>query len=179
MIIAIIVDNYTLTLKLNGGGIQAHHVDEYRDAWAAFDPDGTGFVNVKHLSTLIRGLPPPLGLDPRLYPNSVVRDVDISRYVFQLDVSHRCAATRHRLSIEPRARARFLRPCSRHASSDHPLALIRPEWPLNSTLRRALAICPHARVRAFAGAGAPRPSDVAAEPPVSRATGESAEGCAL
>ena len=121
MMIAIIVDNYTLNLKLNGGGIQTHHVDDYRDAWAALDPDATGFVHVKHLSTLIRGLAPPLGLDPRLYPNSVVRDVDIMRYVFQLDVRREIVAPRvtpllrHRHSLSVICKHACLQPLSIHS----------------------------------------------------------------
>jgi len=90
MMIAIILENFVIALKADSNSLQFEHAEYFLEAWAEHDPEGTGRMHVKHLASVIRALPPPLGLDPANYKNRMILPSHIARYVYQMDLrSHR------------------------------------------------------------------------------------------
>ena len=84
MIVALIIDNFVISLKQDGSRIQHRHTEAFVRAWGEHDPYGTGQMSLAHLFDVIQSLPPPLGLDPAHFPNNKVRDVDLSRFILSL-----------------------------------------------------------------------------------------------
>jgi hypothetical protein len=85
MVIALINENYSMALHREQNSLKAEHADEYVQAWAQYDTDATGCLHIRHLTPLLRGLPPPLGLDPEVHGVlGVVRASDVSRYIYQM-----------------------------------------------------------------------------------------------
>lgn len=102
MLIALIIENFKLSVREEHRLVRNTHRDEFIDAWAMLDPDGTGQLPVHLLSSLIRELPPPLGVEappshgpPHAKPGETSRLVgrrasshgkDISYIILSLDI---------------------------------------------------------------------------------------------
>ena len=67
MMIAIIIENFFISVKREASLLRQEHADIFRRVWAEFDPEASGRIHVKHLAFLVRELPPPLGLDPSCF----------------------------------------------------------------------------------------------------------------
>ena len=79
MAIALILDNFIVTLRRDKGACQPEDGEAFIERWAEFDPTASGTMPLAHLSELILGLPPPLGLDPSRY-GGIVRTKDVLAY---------------------------------------------------------------------------------------------------
>ena len=84
MIVALIIENFVISLKQEGSRIRPRHTDAFVAAWGAHDPWGLGHISLAHLFGVINELPPPLGLDPKRFQNNKIRDVDVSRFILSL-----------------------------------------------------------------------------------------------
>ena len=61
-VVAVILENFTSLGNLNPDLVSAHDIQEFKEAWAAYDPDGNGRLPAKVLPELIMSLKPPLGI---------------------------------------------------------------------------------------------------------------------
>ena len=68
MMIALILENYLKTLRRDRSSVQPDDAEAFLEAWARYDPRGTGLVPIDNLTELVHSLPPPLGLNPAYYP---------------------------------------------------------------------------------------------------------------
>jgi len=84
MIVALIIENFVISLKQDESRIQYRHTSAFVKAWAARDPYGSGRINLAHLFGVLQQLPPPLGLDPKDFPNGKIRNSDYSRFILTL-----------------------------------------------------------------------------------------------
>jgi hypothetical protein len=84
MIVALIIENFVLSLKQEGSRIHHGHTAAFVAAWGEHDPYGTGRIPLAHLFSVLRVLPPPLGLDPARYASAKIRDTDLSRFILSL-----------------------------------------------------------------------------------------------
>ena len=73
MIVAIIVENFKLSLREDTRHVRTAHTDAFIEAWAVFDPHAHGRLRVAVLPALLRMLRPPLGPDPRAHRHGVIR----------------------------------------------------------------------------------------------------------
>jgi len=89
MMIALIIENFVLALKQDASSLQPEHAQAFITAWSEYDPHASGLMDVKHLRELIMRLPPPLGLDPSQCRGRVVRESDVAKYIFQMDLKTR------------------------------------------------------------------------------------------
>ena len=84
MMIALILEEYGKEVGRGKHRVSAEHAELFVEAWQQFDPYATGRMHVRHLHALIRKLPPPLGLDPKKFSFSIVKDTDVSNYISKL-----------------------------------------------------------------------------------------------
>eukprot|EP00051_Salpingoeca_urceolata_P017838 m.246032 g.246032 ORF g.246032 m.246032 type:complete len:1856 (-) comp19058_c0_seq4:42-5609(-) len=61
LFVAVIVDNFEY-LTLDASELSPHHLDDFRQVWARYDPDATGRVSHKALCSILTDLDPPLGV---------------------------------------------------------------------------------------------------------------------
>jgi hypothetical protein len=85
MMIALILEEYSKAINREKHKINPEDAERFVEAWAKYDPYATGRVHVRHLRSLIRDRPPPLGLDPTSKAFNHIRDSDISAYISDLD----------------------------------------------------------------------------------------------
>ena len=86
MLVALIIENFKLSVREDSRLVRTAHTDAYVDAWGHFDPDGVGHLPVSQLPALIRMLPAPLGLDRHNIRGHKVRDRDITSFILSLDI---------------------------------------------------------------------------------------------
>ena len=86
MMVALIIENFKLSMREDSRYVTPYHRDKFVEAWAEFDPDGTGRVLVSMLPPLIRRLKPPLGLNPKLFRGATIRDRDVTNFILALDI---------------------------------------------------------------------------------------------
>ena len=84
MIVALIIQNFVSSLRLERSRVQHRHAEAFLRSWGAYDPYGKGRISLAHLFDVIQGLPPPLGLDPGTFDQRRIRDVDLSRFILSL-----------------------------------------------------------------------------------------------
>lgn len=85
MMIALILEEYGKALQRDKHRVSADDAEVFVEAWQQYDPYATGMMHVRHLHAFIRRLPPPLGLDPKEFQFSHVRDTDVSNYISRLE----------------------------------------------------------------------------------------------
>ena len=83
MMIALILEEYGKAVSREGYRISSDDAEIFVERWSRYDPYATGRMHVAHLHGFIRGLPPPLGLDPKRFPMHHVRDTDVSNHISQ------------------------------------------------------------------------------------------------
>ena len=91
MAIALILDNFIVTLRRDTRTCQPEDGETFVERWAEFDPAASGTIPLANLSELIRTLPPPLGLDPANY-GGVARTKDVTSYTYRMGMEVRQGA---------------------------------------------------------------------------------------
>ena len=92
MMIAVVLENFSLSLRREANRVKQEHLDAFVDAWAAHDAYASGQMAVSQLQPLVKALPPPLGLDPAHFSKEhvrrnaetgqeQVRDADVTAYI--------------------------------------------------------------------------------------------------
>ena len=87
MLIALIIENFKLSMREDARLVRTAHRDAFVEAWALFDTDGDGRLAVSELPALMRILAPPLGPDPRDCAKGAVKDRDITMFILSLDIA--------------------------------------------------------------------------------------------
>ena len=62
LVVAVILENFTALGNVNPELVSAHDIADFREAWALYDPDAEGYIDVHDLPRLVSRLPPPLGV---------------------------------------------------------------------------------------------------------------------
>ena len=63
LFIAIILQGYYQTTELEKQVVNSEIMARYKDAWAEFDPEATGYIEVNKFADLMLTFGPPLGWD--------------------------------------------------------------------------------------------------------------------
>ena len=86
MMIVLIIENYLRTLRRDRSAVKPEDSEIFMEAWSRFDPQASGLMPTKYLVDFVASLPPPLGLNPKSYPEGVLKRVHVQQYVFKLRV---------------------------------------------------------------------------------------------
>jgi hypothetical protein len=62
LIVAVILEHFTALGNVNPDLVSSNDIADFKDAWAAFDPDADGWIPAKSLPQLIRALKAPIGI---------------------------------------------------------------------------------------------------------------------
>ena len=62
MMIAVILDEFSASLKRDARNLKPDHAESFQEAWAQFDPWATEYINAADMLLLVRLLPAPMGL---------------------------------------------------------------------------------------------------------------------
>merc|ERR1719163_791161 len=62
LVVAVILENFTSLGNVNPDLVSTNDIVEYKEVWGYYDPDADGFIPAKSLPSLVRDLPPPLGV---------------------------------------------------------------------------------------------------------------------
>ncbi len=60
LFVAVIMDNFDY-LTRDSSILGAHHLDEFKRAWADIDPNGTGRIHYKDMHRMLLNMEPPVG----------------------------------------------------------------------------------------------------------------------
>ncbi|QDZ24407.1 ion transport protein [Chloropicon primus] len=72
LVIAVVLENFSLMLKLDAGPITPHDIRSFEAVWSTFDPRAKGYIMQADLKKLFFSTPPPLGLQgQRILPNDL------------------------------------------------------------------------------------------------------------
>ena len=63
LFIAIILQGYYQTTEMEKQVVNSEIMRTYKDAWAKFDPEGTGFIEATNFVDMMLEFGPPLGWD--------------------------------------------------------------------------------------------------------------------
>jgi len=83
MVVALIIQHYTFSIKQEFSRVQAWHTEAFVRAWSEVDPDAMGQIPLSRVSDVVLQLPPPLGLDPKLFRGATIRKSDVSNFISQ------------------------------------------------------------------------------------------------
>lgn len=61
LLTAVVLEGYSSTNKEHTGAVTSDHFNELIAEWVCYDPNATGWIDVKNLIFLIFGLSEPLG----------------------------------------------------------------------------------------------------------------------
>jgi len=86
MMIVLIIENYLRTLRRDRSSVKPEDAEIFMEVWSRFDPQASGLMPTKYLVDFVASLPPPLGLNPKSYPEGVLKRVHVQQYVFKLRV---------------------------------------------------------------------------------------------
>ena len=92
MMIAVVLENFSLSLRREANRLKQEDLDAFVEAWAAHDAYASGQMAISQLQPLVKALPPPLGLDPAHFSKEhvrrnaetgqeQVRDADVTAYI--------------------------------------------------------------------------------------------------
>ena len=62
LVVAVILENFTSLGNVNEDLVSTNDIVEFKEAWGWYDPDADGKIPAKSLPSLVRDLPPPLGV---------------------------------------------------------------------------------------------------------------------
>eukprot|EP00898_Chlorokybus_atmophyticus_P005588 jgi/Chlat1/602/Chrsp103S00955 len=65
LLVAVVLENFSISRADDEKQVTFEHVELFTEAWQTLDPKGTNFIPVNRFETLVRKLPPPLGLRGR------------------------------------------------------------------------------------------------------------------
>ena len=63
LIVAIVLDTFSDTVRLNDNAVTERHMESFQEAWAFYDHNANKWIDVKHLPELICMIEHPLGLN--------------------------------------------------------------------------------------------------------------------
>ena len=72
LIVAIVLDTFGDTVRLNDNAVTEGHMESFQDAWAFYDHNANKWIDVKHLPELITKIEAPLGLQNKKDENGIV-----------------------------------------------------------------------------------------------------------
>ena len=84
LVVAVILETFAALGSENPDFVASGDLDGFREAWAEFDPDATGYIPSKHLIKLIMSTPAPLGIG-RLFGK---REKDAIKLALALGLRH-------------------------------------------------------------------------------------------
>ena len=62
LIVAVILENFTSLGNVDPNLVSSEDIANFKEAWAAFDPDANSWIAVEQLPVLLLTIPPPMGL---------------------------------------------------------------------------------------------------------------------
>ncbi len=90
LVIAVVLENFSLMLKLDAGPITPLDIREFEAKWVTFDPRAKGYIMQADLKKLFFSIPPPLGLEKqRILPN------DLETWIRELKLGNKPFNTYH------------------------------------------------------------------------------------
>ena len=86
LVIAVVLENFSLMLKLDAGPITPLDIRGFEHVWSSFDPRAKGYIMQAELKKLFFSIPPPLGLEgQRILPNDLdtwIRELNLGNKPF-------------------------------------------------------------------------------------------------
>ena len=71
----VILENFTSLGNVDPSLVSAEDIANFKEAWAAFDPDANSWMPVEQLPVLLLSIPPPMGLKAAAKAASAVEEL--------------------------------------------------------------------------------------------------------